>query len=239
MLRIIWMLLANIWRLPGYLINIFRMGTHPERYPLEERYAFLHGIAEKGIKSGRIDVVISGLENLPQQDGYILYPNHQGMFDIMMLVYLHQRPLIPVLKKELENIPVLKQLIVCMDGLVMDRDDVRQSLKVINKVAEEVKKGKNYLIFAEGTREKEGNKLQDFKGGSFKSATKSHCPIVPVALIDCYKPFDINSLARVTVQAHVLKPILYEEYKNMRTMEIAAVVSTRINEKMQEVCEKK
>ena len=54
----------------------------------------------------------------------------------------------------------------------------------------EVKNGRNYLIFAEGTRSKHGNHPQEFKGGSFKAAMKAKCPIVPVALIDTYKAFD-------------------------------------------------
>ena len=49
---------------------------------------------------------------------------------------------------------------------------------------------KDYLIFAEGTRTKNPNHVNEFKGGSFKCAMKAQCPIVPVALIDSYKPFE-------------------------------------------------
>ena len=86
------------------------------------------------------------------------------------------------------------------------------------------------MIFAEGTRSKNGNKVGDFKGGSFKSATKAKCPIIPVALIDSFKPFDTKSIDPVTVQVHFLEPILYEEYKDMKTTEIASVVKERIQE---------
>ena len=65
--------------------------------------------------------------------------------------------------------------------------------RVIVNVAKEVKTGRNYLIFAEGTRSKNGNRVGLFKGGSFKSATKAQCPIIPVALIDSFKPFDTNT----------------------------------------------
>ena len=92
----------------------------------------------------------------------------------------------------------------------------------------EVKKGRNYLIFAEGTRSKNGNEVQDFKGGSFKAATKAKCPIVPVALIHSFKPFDTNTISPVTVQVHFLEPLLYEDYKDMKTSEIAQIVKNRI-----------
>ena len=112
--------------------------------------------------------------------------------------------------------------------------DVRQAMQVIIDVTNEVKSGRNYLIFAEGTRSKEGNKPGTFKGGSFKSATKAKCPIIPVALIDAFKPFDTNSIKPVTVQVHFLKPMYYEEYKDMKTTEIAAEVKKRIEQTIEE-----
>ena len=57
---------------------------------------------------------------------------------------------------------------------------------------------------------------------------KSKCAIVPVALIDAYKPFDTNSIKKVTVQVHFLPPIYYEEYKDMKSVEIAEEVKNRI-----------
>lgn len=237
MKRILWMLLVNLWHVPRVLIQLLRTAAHPERYTIEERYAVIHEIAERGIKGGRVDVVSSGLENLPKEGGYILYPNHQGLFDIMVLIYLHKQPVSAVLKKELVKIPLLKQIIICLGAIPLDRSDARQGLKVVLQVADEVKQGAKYIVFAEGTRSRDGNKLLEFKGGSFKSATKAQCPIVPVALVDSYKAFDTGTIQRVTVQAHFLDPIPYEEYKGMKTPEIAAMVKGRIEAKIAE-CEK-
>src|SRR5699024_1593921 len=127
-----------------------------------------------------------------------------------------------------------KQVFACMKAYMIDREDVRQAMQVIIDVTNEVKSGRNYLIFAEGTRSKEGNKPGTFKGGSFKSATKAKCPIIPVALIDAFKPFDTNSIKPVTVQVHFLKPMYYEEYKDMKTTEIAAEVKKRIEQTIEE-----
>lgn len=103
-------------------------------------------------------------------------------------------------------------------------------------VSKEVQNGKNYLIFAEGTRSKNGNQIGSFKGGSFKAATKAKCPIVPVALIDSFKPFDTKTISQVTVQVHFLEPLYYEEYKNMKTTEIAEIVHDRIQKIIDENC---
>ena len=101
-------------------------------------------------------------------------------------------------------------------------------------MAEEVKEGRNYLIFAEGTRSRNGNEILDFKGGTFKSALRAKCPIVPVALIDCFKPFDISSIKRETVQVHFLEPIFYEQYIGMKSTEIAHLVHDRIQAEIYE-----
>ena len=87
-----------------------------------------------------------------------------------------------------------------MKAYAIDRDDIKQSMKVILQVTKEVMQGRNFLIFAEGTRSKDGNQLLEFKGGSFKAAMKAKCPIVPVALIDSYKSFDTDSINRCPME---------------------------------------
>jgi len=90
------------------------------------------------------------------------------------------------------------------------------------------------LIFPEGTRSKNKNNILEFKGGSFKSAMNARCPIVPVALIDSYKAFDSHSLSKLTVQIHYLKPLYYEDYKEMKSVEIATIVSDMILKAIEE-----
>lgn len=226
----------NLWYVPYGLTRLIKISSHPERYTLEERFAIVKSIDNRAVKGGRVIIDGHGMENLPKEDGYILYPNHQGMFDVLAILQLMTRPVSVVLKKELAEIPFLKQVFACLDAVALDRSDPREGMKVILRVAEEVKKGRNFLIFAEGTRSRDGNKLLDFKGGSFKSATKAKCPIVPVALLDSYKAFDTGSIAKQKVQVHFLEPILYEEYQGMKTTEIAELVKARIEAKIQE-CE--
>ena len=145
-------------------------------------------------------------------------------------------PFSVVAKKEVGNVPFLKQVFSCMKAFLIDREDIKQSMQVIINVTKEVKAGRNYLIFAEGTRSKNGNHPQEFKGGSFKAAMKAKCPIVPVALIDSFKPFDTKTISQVTVQVHFLEPLYYEEYKNMKTTEIAEIVHDRIQKIIDENC---
>ena len=185
-------------------------------------------IDHRANKAGNVEIVASGIENIPKENGFIFYPNHQGMYDVLAIMEVAPVPFSVVAKKEVANIPFLKQIFSCVKAKMMDREDIRQSLQVIMQVAKEVKEGRNYIIFPEGTRSKNGNTVGEFKGGSFKAATKATCPIVPVALINAFKPFDTNSIEQVKVQVHFLEPLYYEDYKEMKTTEIAQVVQDRI-----------
>lgn len=114
----------------------------------------------------------------------------------------------------------------------MDREDIKDQVRIISEVGKRVKSGENFVIFAEGHRSRKGNEILEFKSGTFKSVMKANCPIVPVALINSFRPFDINSLERENVEIHYLPPIMPEEYKNMKTSQIAQMVHDRIEEEI-------
>ncbi|MBO5352476.1 MAG: 1-acyl-sn-glycerol-3-phosphate acyltransferase [Lachnospiraceae bacterium] len=228
--RIVLMCLRNFFKVPPAYLKLCHYAKHTEKYPELEKYRHIQYIFKTAVKSGNVNLKVYGAENIPKENGFMIYSNHQGMFDILAIPATCEQPLAAVLKKELKDIPFLKQVIACTKSFPMDREDVRQSMEVITATAEEVKKGRNYLIFPEGTRSKNGNQMIEFHAGSFKIATKAKCPIVPVALIDCYKVFDEKGSKPVSMQIHYLKPIPYDEYKEMKTPELAAMVHDRIEE---------
>ena len=228
MKRILMMVIRNLIFVPYGWIKLCYYASHVDKYTEEERYRLLKYIDHKANKGGSVHIEVHGQENIPKENGFMFFPNHQGLYDVLAIIEACPRPFSVVAKKEIAKIPFLKQVFACVKAYMIDREDVRQAMQVIINVANEVKKGRNYLIFAEGTRSKNGNRVGNFKGGSFKSATKAKCPIVPVALIDSFKPFDTNSIKPVTVQVHFMKPLQYEEYKDMKTTEIAALVQERI-----------
>lgn len=227
MRRIIMMVLRLFFKVPFYLYQITRYGKQ-ENENLEEAFATVKRATIAANHAGRVTIEAHGLENLPEEDGFVFFPNHQGLFDVLVFLESCPVPFSFVIKKEARNIILLKQVVDALHSISIDREDIRQSMQVINEVAEEVEKGRNFLIFAEGTRSRKGNKLLEFKAGTFKCAVKSKCPIVPCALIDSFKPFDEKSVKPVTVKLIYLPPLYYEEYGGMRTKQIAAEVKARI-----------
>jgi len=230
MVRILLMVLRNLWRVPGAWFKLCHYAKHTEKYPELEKWQHIQYILKRAVISGNIDLKVYGVENIPKENGFLMYGNHQGMFDVLAIAATCDNPLGAVLKKELAKIPFLKQIIACTHSFAMDREDIKQSMEVIVNVIKEVKKGRNYLIFPEGTRSRMGNKMLEFHGGSFKCAIKSKCPIIPIAFIDSFKVLDQKGCKSVAVQIHYLEPILYEEYKDMNTVELAALVRGRIED---------
>lgn len=233
MKRIILMVIRSFFQLPSWLYKIFKY-CNIDKYDEQTRYDFLHYLTPIVNRRGRVKVICHGLENLPKENGYVLYPNHQGLFDALIVLETHERHITTISKKEVQNIFFLKQVFQMLQSRFIDREDVRQSMKVMMEVTKDIKAGRNYLLFAEGTRSRNKNNILEFKGGSFKCAMQAKSPIVPVALIDSYKAFDTNSIKKLTVQIHYLNPLYYEDYKNMKSVEIASIVSDRIKKVIEE-----
>ena len=228
--RLLMMVLKNIHIVPGAWFKLCHYAKYTEKYPEQEKWDHIHFIMGKALSSGNIDLTVTGLENIPAADqgGFMLYANHQGLFDVVAISGTCSTPLSIAYKKELANVPLLKQIFQCTKSFAMDREDVRQSLTVIQSIIQELEKGRNYVIFPEGTRSKNGNTMGEFHGGSFRCAVKAKCPILPVALIDSFKVLDQKGSKPLSVQIHYLKPIAYEEYQGMKAAEVAALVKARI-----------
>lgn len=228
MKRILLMVIKNILFVPYWYCQLCYYAKNSQRISAEKKMALLKKIVKYANEGGNVEIRSYGIENIPKNQSFMFFPNHQGLYDVLALIDSCPYFFSVVMKKELSNIFMLKKVFQIMGAYPIDREDVRQSMKVIQKVSQEVSEGKNFLIFPEGTRSKKGNQIGTFKGGSFKSATKAKCPIVPVAIIDSYKAFDTGSTEPVMVQIHYLEPLYYEDYKMMKTTEIAEIVQKRI-----------
>lgn len=230
MKRIFYMILRRFYLAPVYFFRIWWYSWHLDQYDDEACYKLLRKLTIIANKSGKVTIETHGAENIPKEDGFVFFPNHQGMYDVLAFLESCPRPFRPVMKKEVCNVILVKQVRLLLRGFPMDREDIRASIKVISEMTDAIKSGKNCLIFPEGTRSRNGNQLLEFKGGSFKCAMNAKAPIVPVALIDSYKAFDTGSIEPLTVQIHYLPPVFYEEYKGMKTTEVAEMVRSRIQE---------
>ena len=226
----------NLHRAPYMIPKMRNRADHPEKYTEEQRYALVHHVIYLMNKTGKITTEAYGLENLPQEGGYMMYPNHQGKYDVLGIMYTHKKPCSFVMDKNKSHTILVREFCDLVQGKRLEKDNPRQGITIINQVADDVAAGKRYILFPEGGYKfNNKNKVCDFKAGSFKIALKSHVPIIPIALIDSYKVFNSFHFGPVTTQVHYLKPIEYDEYKDMKTKDIAALVKERIEEKIKEI----
>ncbi len=236
MLKFIYVIFMNLFRAPYMIPKMRKEANHPEKYSEEELYELARHVIQLMKITGGIHTKAYGKENLPEKGGYMMYPNHQGKYDALGIIYSHKEPCSLVMDKAKSNTILVREFVDLVQGKRLDKKDVRQALTVINEVADEVIQGKRYILFPEGGYDfNNRNNVCDFKAGSFKIALKSKAPIVPVALIDSFKVFNSFKLGPVTTQVHFLKPILYDEYKGLKSHEIAELVRDRIQEKIDEV----
>ena len=125
---------------------------------------------------------IIGKENLPEET-CLYVSNHRSIVDIALLYPLCKHPTGFISKKSMGKIPSFRTWLLTLHGLLLDREDPRQGMKVILQAIENVKAGICMCIFPEGTRKRtEEGPLLPFHDGSFKIATKTGCPIIPIAI---------------------------------------------------------
>ena len=236
MLKLIYVILMNLHRAPYMIPKMRNRADHPEKYTEEQRYALVHHVIYLMNKTGKITTEAYGLENLPGEGGYMMYPNHQGKYDVLGIMYTHKKPCSFVMDKNKSHTILVREFCDLVQGKRLEKDNPRQGITIINQVADDVAAGKRYILFPEGGYKfNNKNKVCDFKAGSFKIALKSKAPIIPIALIDSYKVFNSFHVGPLTTQVHYLKAIMYEEYKDLKTQEIAELVKQRIQEKIDEV----
>ena len=226
-----------LWNLPrAYMIpRMAYRARHGEKYSEEECYRYAQLAIRRMMRAGHISTQKYGTEHLPEEGGYMMFPNHQGKYDALGIMYAHEKPCSVVIDDARSHGVLVKQFIDLIHGKRLVKNDPRQSVRIIRELTEDTKKGRRFIIFPEGGYHKNHNAVGEFKAGSFKSAVKAKVPIIPVALVDSYRAFEEWSLRPVVTQVHFLKAIPYDEYKNMSTAQIAVMVRDRIVSTIQEV----
>ena len=221
------------------LLKYHKYMNHPEKYNREDKYRLAQHIMDHMRRRGRTKTEVFGLDNLPKDTGYIIYPNHQGKYDALGIMLYHDEPMGVLMEKKQSEKIVAKHVIDLVEGKRLDFDDPRQQLRVLNEIGQEVAAGRKYLIFPEGKWSDNKNKLQKFNSGCFRCSIASKTPIVPCVLVDSYKALNGNSLKKCTTQIHYLTPIPYEEYKDLKKTEISELVKSRIQTKLDEILEER
>ena len=172
MKRLAQAIFSNLFCIPGLMARLDRYARNPEKYSRQERMALIRTISDKIRRGGKISLVVSGTEHFPAEGGFLICPNHQGLFDALAVAAAVDFPLSPVLKKEIMSWPVVWKLAVCADAMPMDRGDLRQSVRVMRELQERERFAFAQVSGLAAVSEAEIGvfdlKTKTFRGNSFK-----------------------------------------------------------------------
>ncbi len=140
----------------------------------------------------RLEVI--GRENIPQDRPCLFIGNHRSYLDVFVTY-----PFLPFLtgfvaKNDFEKFPIMPIWMRRLSCEFLVKDDLKQNLKAILSAIDSVKAGNSMFIYPEGQRstQPDETELLEFHAGSFKIATKTGCPIIPVAVSGTRECFEAH-----------------------------------------------
>ncbi len=206
-----------------------------DKYSRQQCEAFAIRIIDHMRQRSRTVTEVYGRENLPAEDGFAVYSNHQGKYDALGILLALKRPCSVLWEAGRADRLLARQIVGLLEAVTMDLGDMRDKARAIQEVTREIREGRNYLIFPEGGYCGNRNQLQEFQGGCFSCSQRSRTPMVPVAIYDSYKAMNGNSLKKAVTQIHILPSIPYEEYSGLSKREMAELVKDRIAGRLGEI----
>lgn len=164
------------------------------------------------VKLARVKVEVTGHENIPQEEAVVFVGNHQGNFDIPVVLGFINKPKGFLAKAELVKVPIIRPWMKAIQCVFIDRGDIRKSIKSIQQCIDVVKGGQSLVIFPEGTRSK-GPEMSEFKKGSLRVAERSGAPVVPVTINGTYKIMEDTAgrINRAKVSLIIAPPIYFDK----------------------------
>lgn len=209
-----------------------------EKDPITIRFRKLKNLVTKVNKNLKIEYHVEGLENIPEDLKCAYLPNHMSAYDPLAVISCLDTPTTFISKLENKKIPVIGKIITAMDGIYIDRKDLKQIVDAMLSVEHDLKEqNKNWIIFPEGSRIKDVfAPMQEFRRGIFRSVMKAQAPIVPVAMYGTHKSLSNKQpLKKYPIYISFLKPILPEEYKDKTPDEICLYCKEMMQKKIDEL----
>ena len=231
---ILFLLLFSIISLPMYLIvNIIGHFSPMKKAKISQSFV-VWGFKMVLFASGTT-LKADGQENVPKDTPVLYVANHRSYYDIPTCYTLVKNNTGFVSKKEMEKVPCISRWMRYINCQFLDRENVREGLKTILNCIELIKSGTSIFLFPEGTRSLNGEMIP-FKEGGFKIATKTGCPIVPVAIENTENIFEthIHKDKRQTVSVRFGAPIFVSELTPAEKKRLGTTVQEQIRTMLNE-----
>lgn len=155
-----------------------------------------------------VRVRVRGRENIDSKTSYVFTANHQGAFDIWSIYGYLNHSFKWLMKKELENLPMVGWACRRAGHVFVDDSNVSSIRHTIEEAEHILKDGTSLVIFPEGSRSWDG-KMIPFKRGAFMLAGEFKLPVVPITIDGSFKamPRFTYCISPCTITLTIHKPI--------------------------------
>lgn len=173
---------------------------------------------------------IEGLERIPKDSSLCYVSNHQGNFDIALILAYLPGCIGFITKSQAAWFPFLNLWIFALGGVFLDRERVSKARRAMDTGIERLKSGAAMAVFPEGTRSR-GPVMGEFHNGSFKLATRSGAVIVPISIQGTYRIWEERkSIVPASVTLRAGEPIPTRGMDPETKKSLPALVRARIHE---------
>ncbi|MEO5675521.1 MAG: 1-acyl-sn-glycerol-3-phosphate acyltransferase [Chitinophagales bacterium] len=125
-------------------------------------------------------------EKLDRRQPYIFCANHFSYLDIPVSALVVKRNWCYMAKLEISHIPIINIFFGTLD-IAVDRESKRESFKAMREASDNLDKGRNIVVYPEGTITAHPPKMVRFKNGPFRLAIEKQIPIVPLTMLDNWR----------------------------------------------------
>jgi 1-acyl-sn-glycerol-3-phosphate acyltransferase len=181
-------------------------------FPFDRRGNVIHRYARLWgwliLKANGVRVQVTGMEHVERRQPAIYMCNHQGTFDIFVLLAQLPIQFRWVAKVGLFRIPVLGWAMSTAGYISLDRSKRKRAYRGMEIAARKISEGTSVVMFPEGSRSYDGA-LQPFMNGGFTLAIKAGVPICPITLDGTWAimPRTTLRIKRGTVRIVIERPI--------------------------------
>ena len=175
-----------------------------------------------------VRVVVHDPERILAGRGAVYASNHVSWYDVFAIASVLPRYTF-IAKAELRKIPIFGIGAESAGVVFLTRENRKSAFESYHDAADEVKKGKNVVVFPEGTRGRE-YALRPFKKGPFVLAIAAKAPVVPVLVYGAREVMRKGSFAvhSGTVHVHFLEPVETVGFDYERRHDLMRTVWDRI-----------
>lgn len=183
-----------------------------------------------GVSSEKGNLTINGYENIIKDRAVLFVSNHQGNFDVALLLSQLDVPVGALGKQSLASIPIVSRMMTNIDCVFVDRDDSKSQMNALKSVVKILKKGHSMIVFPEGTRGT-GKELGEFKDGAFVMGCMAKVPVIPITINGTYDMMEKNNniIKPANISLTIHEPIETKDLSKAEQKELPKKVFDVIN----------